>query len=122
MNKVLALVLALAPGGAALATGLLPVQGQAQPAESVREIDIVVDGGYSPSRITLHEGERVRLRFVRHEASSCTREVVFPSLGLRRELPPHQPVLVELPPMRAGEYDFHCGMGMVHGTLVVVAA
>jgi plastocyanin domain-containing protein len=121
MNKVLALALTLAPFGAPLATGLVAQEGHAQPAESAREIEVVVEGGYTPSRITVREGERVRLRFVRHEDSSCTREVVFPSLGLRRELPPHQPVLVELPPLRAGEYDFHCGMGMVHGTLVVVA-
>lgn len=118
MNKLLALMLALAPLGLALVAR----DAQAQSAAAPREIEIIVHGGYSPRRIVIREGERVRLRFVRHEDSSCTREVVFPSLALRRELPPHQPVVIELPPMQAGEYDFHCGMGMEHGTLVVEAS
>lgn len=87
--------------------------------DGTREIEIAVDGGYRPDRITVTEGERVRLRFVRHEYSSCTREVVFPALNIRRELPPHRPVVIELPALRAGEYEFRCGMNMVRGTIVV---
>lgn len=88
---------------------------------AVREIEIVVQGGYKPSRIEIHEGERVRLRFLRKEYNACTREVVFPKLGIRRELPPDQPVVIELPLLAPGEYEFRCGMNMVRGTLVVVA-
>ncbi|MBN8614868.1 MAG: cupredoxin domain-containing protein [Deltaproteobacteria bacterium] len=93
----------------------------AQSAAPARVIEIVVDGAYAPDRIVVREGERVRLRFVRHDYSSCTREVVFPWLGLRRELPPHQPVTIELPALAAGEHEFHCGMGMVRGTIMVQA-
>ena len=121
-RTILALALSLA---APLASVLAPMPaGLASSAlaqDSVREIEIVVRGGYEPGRITVREGERVRLRFVRHEYSSCTREVVFPWLDLRRELPPDQPVVVELPPMHAGEYEFRCGMNMVRGTIVVEA-
>lgn len=58
----------------------------------------------------------------RREYTGCAREVVFPSLGIRRELPPNRPVVIELPATLApGEYEFKCGMNMIRGTLVVVA-
>lgn len=91
-----------------------------QQAPSVREIEIVVEGSYKPNRIEVHEGERVRLRFVRKEYTSCTKEVVFPQLNIRRELPPNKPVIIELPKLAVGEYEFKCGMNMIRGTLVVV--
>lgn len=94
----------------------------AEPPEqpAVREIEIVVDGNYKPSRVEIHEGERVRLKLVRKDYSACTREVVFPALGLRRELPPNQPVHIDLPALAPGEYEYKCGMNMIRGTLVVV--
>ena len=94
----------------------------AGPVSAVREIEVVVDGSYKPSRIELHEGERVRLKFVRKEYNSCTKEVVFPQLDIRRELPPNKPVLIDLPALAAGEYEFKCGMNMIRGTIVVTSA
>ena len=101
---------------------LVAQSGKAEPAgtvSAVREIEVVVDGGYKPSRIDLHEGERVRLKFVRKEYNTCTKEVVFPQLNIRRELPPNKPVLIDLPVLAAGEYEFKCGMNMVRGSIVV---
>lgn len=95
---------------------------QAEAPSGVREIEIVVDGGYHPRRILLREGERVRLRFLRKEYGGCTRKVVFPSLGLERELPTGQPVVIELPALAAGEHEFRCGMNMMRGELVVEKA
>lgn len=95
------------------------VQAQAKPAETVREIEVIVDGTYKPGRIEVHAGERVRLKFIRKEYTPCTKEVVFPSLNIRRELPPNKPVIIELPALAAGEYEFKCGMNMIRGTLVV---
>lgn len=114
-----ALTRALATGTAFLALLILPTGSRAQ--DGAREIEIIVDGGYRPDRITVSEGERVRLRFVRHEYSSCSREVVFPALNVRRELPPHQPIVIELPVLEAGTYEFRCGMNMIRGTIVVEA-
>lgn len=108
----------LVAGAAVLALLSTPVTVDAQD-PGYREIEIVVEDGYHPDRITVREGERVALRFVRHECSGCTREVVFPALNIRRELPPHRPVVIELPALRAGEYAFQCGMNMVRGTIVV---
>lgn len=91
------------------------------PAEAVREVEIVVERGYHPSEIPAVEGERLRLRFVRREWDGCTKEVVFPSLGIRRELPPDKPVVIELPPLTAGKLEFECGMKMRRGAVLVAA-
>jgi plastocyanin domain-containing protein len=114
--------LPLALGLVAIAPGGEPPAAHAQhasPAPAVREIEIVVKGGYSPAQITITEGEQVRLRFVRQDEGSCTREVVFASLGIRRELPTGQPVIIDLPALAAGTYEFQCGMKMARGSIVV---
>lgn len=116
-----ALLLALALVASSTAMLPTPVHADA-PAEASRVIDVVVEGGYRPARILIDEGERVRLRFVRRDYGPCTREIVFPQLGIRRTLPTNETVVVDLPALAAGEYDFHCGMRMIHGTLVVTPA
>ena len=87
----------------------------------VREVEVVVDQGYQPSRIEVTQGVPVRLRFIRRDYGGCTREVVFPTLNLRRELPTNQPVVIELPALPLGETPFQCGMNMVRGVVVVRA-
>lgn len=89
------------------------------PSPSLREIEIVVDGGYRPARVVVTEGERIRLKFIRRDYSPCSREVVFASLGIRRELPTGAPVLIDLPALGAGEIEFKCGMNMLRGVIVV---
>jgi plastocyanin domain-containing protein len=105
----------------ALAHGLLLGAVVAAPAAAVaaNEVTIVVDHGYTPDEIHVRAGEPVRLRFVRKDRSGCTREVVFPSLGIRRELPPHEQVVIDLGPQPAGRIELHCGMQMVRGVIVV---
>ncbi|KYF54040.1 hypothetical protein BE08_32205 [Sorangium cellulosum] len=87
--------------------------------QGVREIEIVVDGGYKPSRVVVTEGERVRLKVIRRDRSPCTREIVFASLGIRRELPTDVPVVIDLPALSPGEIEFRCGMNMLRGAIVV---
>jgi len=117
MSILTAVALALAATGASLVPETAAAHAQVE--APAREIEIVVDGGYQPARITITEGERVRLRFVRRDASPCTREVVFPSLGIRRGLPTDQPVVIDLPPLPAGEVEFKCGMNMIRGRIIV---
>lgn len=96
----------------------------AQPS-APREIEVIVQGGFQPNRITIPEGEAVRLTFERREHTPCSREVVFRSreqaLELRRELPPNQRVTIDLPPLKAGEVEFRCGMNMLRGIVTVQA-
>ncbi|MES2642502.1 MAG: cupredoxin domain-containing protein [Myxococcota bacterium] len=98
---------------------LLP-EAHAEPAP--REIAVQVQGAYKPDRIEVTAEERARLVFTRTEYTGCTREVVFPELGIRKELPTNQAVAIDLPVLAPGTYQFHCGMNMIRGTLVVTAA
>ncbi|MEO7966069.1 MAG: cupredoxin domain-containing protein [Gemmatimonadaceae bacterium] len=83
------------------------------------EAQIVVHGGYAPNVIRVPAGRRVRLIFDRQETSSCSEEVVFPSLGIRRFLPAFQKTTVDLAPQDAGRVEFTCGMSMLRGALIV---
>jgi plastocyanin domain-containing protein len=83
----------------------------------VQRVRIEVEGGYTPSVVRVRAGVPVRLEFHRHETNPCTEEVVLPDFGIRTYLPAHQTTAVEFTPA-AGTYEFACGMGMVHGSLI----
>ena len=84
-----------------------------------KEIDIVVDGGYSPERIVVPVGETTRINFLRRDQSSCLEEVVLPDFRIKRHLPLNVKVSVEITPQKAGEYGYSCGMNMYHGKIIV---
>lgn len=86
---------------------------------ATRVIAIGVDAaGFSPSRVSLRQGETVALRFTRI-AEGCASEVLIPEIELRRTLPLKQPVDIRFTASRTGEFAFTCGMNMLRGTLVV---
>ncbi len=89
------------------------------PTGGVQTVGIEVEGGYSPSTIRVRRDTPVRLVFDRKETNSCSEELVMGSLGVRRFLAPFAKTTVELGPLSPGAYDFTCGMGMLHGKLVV---
>lgn len=84
-------------------------------------VEIRVKGGYAPDLIRIPAGHRVTLRFIREEDSACSREVVFPTLDMRRELPSFATTDIVIPPQPSGRIRFSCGMNMYEGTLVVEA-
>lgn len=89
-------------------------------ADGVQELSVTVRGGYDPAVLTLRHGIPTRITFDRQETSSCSEEVVFPALGIKRFLPAFEKTTIELqPPEQPGRYDFTCGMGMLHGQLLV---
>lgn len=117
-----------------LATGLLaawtaflwwfffgPRQGAAAQAGAggIQELEITVQGGYSPSRIVLKRGVPVRLKFRRLETASCSERVIFPDLNIAKKLPTDELTTVEFTPDKSGTFTFSCGMGMYQGTVVV---
>ncbi len=85
----------------------------------IQEQVIVVAGGYSPATVTVAAGRPVRLVFDRRETNPCSEEVVIPAFGVKRFLPADTRTSVEFTPTSAGTFDFVCGMGMLHGRLVV---
>ena len=82
------------------------------------EVNIVVRGGYDPGTIRVPAGRPVRLVFNREDTSSCSEEIVIPDFNIRRFLPTGVKVVIEVTPPAPGRYEFHCGMGMLHGALI----
>jgi P-type Cu+ transporter len=85
----------------------------------LQEVTVTVKGGYSPDLIRVQRGVPLRLTFDRQEAGDCTSRVVFPDFGASKSLPAFGTTSLEFTPDKVGEFDFSCGMNMIHGTLVV---
>ncbi len=84
-------------------------------------IRIAIDpSGFDPARIFVPERKPFSLVFLRSAEANCGSKVVFPDLGITRDIPYMGVVVVELPPLSAGEIRFTCGMGMYRGSIVAV--
>lgn len=84
----------------------------------VQEIEITVDGGYIPDRITVNAAQPVRLKFVRKDPSSCLEKVILPDFHKAVDLDLDRPTIVEFTPQKPGTYPFHCGMNMFRGAIL----
>lgn len=82
-------------------------------------IDILVKGGYQPSTILIPYGKKTKLNFKRVDESSCLEEVVLSDFKIKKFLPLNEVVVIEITPLKKGNFDFSCGMGMFHGKLIV---
>ena len=88
--------------------------------EVVGAVDITVEGGYSPNVISIPKGKTTKINFLRKDPSSCLEEVVLSGFKIRKYLPLHKKVSIEITPQKEGEYPFSCGMNMFHGKIKVV--
>jgi plastocyanin domain-containing protein len=88
-------------------------------ASGVQEVTITVKGGYDPATVHVRRGAPVRLVFDRQEDSTCSEEIVLGDFGIRQRLPAFRKTAVEFTPHTAGTFGFSCGMGMMHGTVVI---
>jgi plastocyanin domain-containing protein len=100
--------------GRAAAVAAVPGTG------GMQQVRIEVKGGYMPAVIRVRAGTPLRLEFHRDETNPCTEEVVIPDFGIRTYLPAYRTTPVTFTPA-AGTYEFSCGMGMVHGTIIAEA-
>lgn len=87
--------------------------------EVTDEVDIEVNGGYSPEVISIPKGKPTKINFIRRDPTDCLSEVVLGDFKIRRQLPLNQKVTVEVTPKKVGEYGYSCGMGMYHGKIIV---
>ena len=87
--------------------------------EVVDEVDITVNGGYSPEVISIPVGKITKINFTRTDPTDCLGEVVLGDFKIKKELPLNQKVTVEIKPEKIGEYVFSCGMNMYHGKIIV---
>ncbi|MGV2828816.1 cupredoxin domain-containing protein [Myxosarcina sp. GI1(2024)] len=90
---------------------------KAQVKKGIQEVDIVVDGGYTPDRIKVSAGEPVQLNFLRKDPSSCLERVLIPDFNKTLNLTLDKTTSVEIVPQKPGEYIFTCGMNMYRGTI-----
>ena len=95
---------------------------EAELSDGVQEVEITVNGGYSPNVIHVREGVPLRLVFDRRDRGECTSRVVFGDFGVSAALPEGERTAVGLLPDKPGSFRFACGMNMVFGTLVVEPA
>jgi len=86
----------------------------------IQEVEVTVKGGYDPDVVTVRQGLPVRLNFRREESGECTERVVIPDFHINKPLSAFATTAVEFNPEQEGTYDFACGMGMIHGKIVVV--
>ena len=126
IEQPLALKIGLTVGGLALISTQLwwflfskPKSQQAETSDGVQEVSITVDGGYSPSLVTVKRGLPVRLKFMRRDPSSCLEKVLFPDFHIAQDLALNVTTPVEFTPQTVGSYQFSCGMNVFHGALNV---
>jgi plastocyanin domain-containing protein len=94
-------------------------QSAPPPSDGRPEIAIRVDAdGYHPAEANAPAGRPVRLVFTRTTDEGCGQQVVFPELGIRRDLPLNEPVAVDIEMPASGRVSFTCGMAMYQGAVV----
>lgn len=84
-----------------------------------QEATILVQGGYNPAVIRVLKDKPVRLTFRREETSACSETVVLDGFDRNASLPQGASVPLEFVPAQAGRFEFHCGMGMLRGSIIV---
>ncbi len=75
--------------------------------------------GFQPAQLMASAAKPIKLAITRDAQPNCGNRIVFPSLGIARDLPLGETVIIELPALDAGELRFTCGMGMYRGMIVV---
>ena len=92
---------------------------QADLANGRQEGQVVVKGGYEPEVLYLKQGVPAEVTFKMEDKTACLSHVVFPSLGVDKDLSKEKLAKVQIPTDKAGEIDYACGMDMFHGKSVV---
>lgn len=82
-------------------------------------VDILVDGGYSPSTISVQKDKTTQLNFFRKDPSTCLEEIVLADFKIRKHLPLNKTTRIAITPTKSGTYDMVCGMNMFHGKIIV---
>lgn len=96
-----------------------PETGQAV-SEDARVVEVTAGAdGFQPNLIQAAKDEKLTLRFKRTTDGTCAKDVDFPELGIKRDLPLQQPVAIQIPTSEARTIKFQCGMGMYESRVVV---
>lgn len=90
--------------------------------DGVREVEVLVRGGFHPATIRVREGERVRLLFQRTEDAPCTGRVYLMQPPTSRVLPAFATTALTFVADTAGSHLFTCEEGRHRGHLLVEPA
>jgi plastocyanin domain-containing protein len=90
-------------------------------ADAAEAVTIIVDGGYKPDVIKVHQGKSVHLSVIRKDTNSCLEEIIFPDYKIKTYLPLGKTVSITLPPPHPTHSGWHCAMNMYHGKIEVVS-
>ncbi len=82
-------------------------------------VDIMVEGGYTPSVISIPKNKTTTITFFRKDPSSCLEEVVLPDFRIRKFLPINKTTSIQVTPKESGTFEISCGMNMFHGKIKV---
>lgn len=82
-------------------------------------LNIKVEGGYTPSVISIPKNQTTTLNFTRTDSSSCLEEVLLPDFKIRKYLPLNKKTSITITPKNTGTFEIVCGMNMFHGKIVV---
>ncbi|MDR3685385.1 MAG: sulfite exporter TauE/SafE family protein, partial [Coriobacteriia bacterium] len=92
-------------------------------ADGVVEVPLsITNTKYEPAALSVPADKPIRLVVTRNEDVACSSQIVFPQLGVTKDLKANGVTTVDLPATRAGTYSMTCGMGMMSGQLLVGGA
>ena len=88
------------------------LQGLVSP-EADRQVVSVTVGkaGFIPNRLEFAHGKPATVRFTRYSEVTCAKKVVFPDIGLERDLPFGTPVDIAVPTESERTLTFNCPTG-----------
>ena len=87
--------------------------------DNKQEVEVSVDGGYTPNTVVLRQGMPASIIFNRKDPSGCFNELMFPDFGIHETLPVNKRHSVQIDTSKPGEYTYACGMNMFHGKVIV---
>ena len=75
--------------------------------------------GFQPAEITIPKARPVTLMVTRFSDETSIKDIVFPALHQRYELPLGEPVEIHLAPQPAGSLSYACGNRIYGGKITV---
>lgn len=86
--------------------------------EAKGEIQITINGGYSPDTISVPVGKTTTLQLLRKDPGECYEDIVLTDFKIHKFLPMNKAVSIDITPKKAGTFDIVCGMRMHHGKII----
>jgi sulfite exporter TauE/SafE len=90
------------------------------PTSASNIVNLTADGsGYSPHVTQAKAGQPITLVVKSQDLYTCAQGIVFPKLGMQKQLPPNGTTTIEIPAQPAGTLSYSCSMGMYRGQISI---